>query len=101
MDLGHCLFSKTCKNCDKKNRYILTDESGREFVLNRYENSVCRFELYNCAVLLSNVSYGGVLEFTSLTLKQKRSLLPASKDNDNIKDEIGNYTFGHFKKGIN
>ena len=101
MDLGHCLFSKTCKNCDKKNRYILTDESGREFVLNRYENSVCRFELYNCAVLLSNVSYGGVLDFTSLTLKQKRSFLAASKDNVNIKDEIGNYTFGHFKKGIN
>ncbi len=61
MDLIYCPFSKTCKDCDKRNLYTLTDENGREFPLRRYEISGCRFELYNCADLSSRTPFTGVL----------------------------------------
>ena len=51
MELGHCLFGKHCTDCDRRARYVLTDEQGRAFALRRYESSCCRFELFNCAPL--------------------------------------------------
>ncbi|MGN0813308.1 MAG: U32 family peptidase [Candidatus Coproplasma sp.] len=65
MDLIYCPFSKTCKDCDRKNMYTLTDENGREFPLRRYEvnypSNGCRFEIYNCADLLNRIPFTGVL----------------------------------------
>lgn len=54
MDLCYCPFQKTCKDCDKRTIYSLTDENGREFPLRRYvsPSGNCRFEVYNCANLL-------------------------------------------------
>ena len=53
MDLIYCPFSKSCKKCDCKNFYTLTDENSRKFPLRRYsfsgEKGGCVFELYNCA----------------------------------------------------
>ncbi|MBD5636956.1 MAG: U32 family peptidase [Clostridia bacterium] len=55
MDLVYCPFSQTCQNCDKRERFTLTDEEGREFPLRRYALSgACRFEVYNCALLSKN-----------------------------------------------
>lgn len=54
MDILYCPFEKTCKSCDKREFYTLTDEDGREFPLRRYTVfGACRFELYNCAPLAS------------------------------------------------
>lgn len=52
MELCYCPFEKTCKDCDKREWYSLTDESGRKFPLRRYKAAGgCRFEVYNCARL--------------------------------------------------
>ena len=52
MDLCYCPFGKTCKTCDKRTRYTMTDASGRAFPLRRYRAAEgCRFEVYNCAPL--------------------------------------------------
>ena len=65
MDLIYCPFSKTCKDCDRKGVYTLTDENSREFPLRRYEvnypQNGCRFEIYNCADLSSRTPFTGVL----------------------------------------
>lgn len=65
MDLIYCPFSKTCKDCDRKRVYTLTDENGREFPLRRYEVNYpvngCRFEIYNCANLTERTPFTGVL----------------------------------------
>ncbi len=51
MDLCYCPFEKSCKTCDKRERYTLKDEDGRKFPLRRYRMNGCRFEVYNCAPL--------------------------------------------------
>lgn len=53
MDLCYCPFEKSCGTCDKRDTYRLKDEDGREFPLRRYRAEGCRFELYNCAPLVS------------------------------------------------
>ncbi|MDE7301592.1 MAG: U32 family peptidase [Clostridia bacterium] len=59
MDLIYCPFSKSCKDCDKRNFYTLTDEDGRQFPLRRYKTSTCRFELFNCANLKAENYFTG------------------------------------------
>lgn len=59
MDLIYCPFSKSCKDCDKRNFYTLTDEDGRQFPLRRYKTSTCRFELFNCADLKYENNFTG------------------------------------------
>ena len=61
MDILYCPFGRSCGSCDKRRVYTLTDESGRKFPLRRYETSLCRFELYNCANLLSATKMVGRL----------------------------------------
>ncbi|MGN1373087.1 MAG: U32 family peptidase [Candidatus Coproplasma sp.] len=65
MDLIYCPFSRTCRDCDRKRLYTLTDENGREFPLRRYEvnypQNGCRFEIYNCADLATRTPFTGVL----------------------------------------
>ena len=52
MDLCYCPFGRTCRDCDRRAFYTLTDESGRTFPLRRYRTAEgCRFEVYNCAPL--------------------------------------------------
>ncbi len=51
MDLCYCPFEKSCKECDRRAVYTLSDEEGRRFPLRRYRLGSCRFEVYNCAPL--------------------------------------------------
>ncbi|MDE6411458.1 MAG: U32 family peptidase [Clostridia bacterium] len=65
MDLVYCPFSQDCKNCDRRERYTLTDEEGREFPLRRYALSgACRFEVYNCALLSRNICANALYDNT-------------------------------------
>ena len=102
MDLGHCLFSKTCADCDRKEIYTLTDEAGRKFILRRYENSACRFELYNCVPLVCGSFEGGKLyDFTALDEASKSAYFACGEDEFELKKRLGNYTYGALRGGVN
>lgn len=65
MDLIYCPFEKKCSTCDKRNLYTLTDGERRGFPLRRYVTGECRFELYNCADLVtSGANCGKLYDFT-------------------------------------
>ncbi len=96
MDLGHCLFGKDCKNCDRRRKYSLTDESGRVFPLLRYQNSCCRFEIYNCALLKSEGIQNRLLDFTALSQEEKSAYLRGENGSSDKKK----YTAGLLRGGV-
>ena len=102
MDLCYCPFGKTCKTCDKRKLYKLTDENGREFPVRRYvaADGACRFEVYNCADLIgTGVKNAGRL--LDLTLIEKKKNAIAAIDNEAEQKKIyKNYTSGHLKRGV-
>lgn len=68
MDLIYCPFGRSCKTCDMRASYTLTDENKREFNLRRYKLSeFCRFEIFNCAELNLNNNFTGVLSERTAT----------------------------------
>ncbi|MGN0804246.1 MAG: U32 family peptidase [Candidatus Coproplasma sp.] len=73
MDLIYCPFAKTCKECDKRSLYELTDESNRVFPLRRYTLSECRFELFNCANLVSSRSITGQIKEITIPKESYKS----------------------------
>ena len=96
MDLAHCPFGRDCASCDRRRAYTMTDEAGRKFPLLRYETSVCRFELYNAA-LLSAPAAGGVgklFDFTALSAEEKETFL-AGCGGDLP------HTAGAYRRGVN
>ncbi|MBO5479568.1 MAG: U32 family peptidase [Clostridia bacterium] len=101
MDLCYCPFGKTCKSCDRKQIYTLTDENGREFPVRRYRsaNGDCRFEVYNCADLIGKTQ--GVGTLIDVTVAKDKSLIIAAKsDIDKQKDTCKQYTSGHSLRGV-
>ena len=95
MELGHCLFAKDCARCDRRAAYTLTDEEGREFPLLRYENSQCRFQLFNYAPLLSRREGNVLLDLRALGEEEKRACLAGEE-----KSVFKTYTGGALKNGI-
>ena len=70
MDLCYCPFGRTCKTCDKRGEYRLTDEAGRSFPLRRYRTGAkyCRFEVYNCVPLAgTDVGAGALVDASCRT----------------------------------
>ena len=101
MDLLYCPFGKTCKQCDKKDIYSLTDENGRVFPVRRYisANGSCRFEVYNCADLIGN-GIGGAGKLVDLTVTQEKACASFANTEEKQKEIYTNYTSGHFKRGV-
>lgn len=100
MDLGYCVFSKTCKQCDCKSFYKLTDEAGREFPLHRYENSECRFEIFNCApIIFPCVTERVAYDFTALDAEKKQAYMDGCEARI-LKGVLGSYTAGLLKNGV-
>ncbi len=102
MELCYCPFGMTCKTCDKKAVYTLTDESGREFSVRRYKasNGNCRFEVYNCADLIST-GVKGAGKLLDLTLvEDKRAAITAQADIEKQKYVYKKHTSGHYKRGV-
>ena len=98
MELCYCPFGKTCKACDKKEIYSLTDENGRVFPVRRYvgADGNCRFEVYNCANLVGRgVKHAGKLFDFSLG-----KAIDTNLDEQAQKKAFGAYTSGHTKKGV-
>ncbi len=100
MDLIYCPFGKTCRDCDKRGFYTLTDEENRAFPLRRY--SVlhgCRFELFNCSPLVSENRFTGVLaDFTLSDDPAANSALTG--DVSAFKRTFKNYTSGHTRNAV-
>ncbi len=95
MELGHCLFRKDCKQCDRRARYNLTDEQGRNFPLYRYENSVCRFEVYNNALLVSAFKgRANLYDFTILSERGKELFVLGKEE------QIEPRTSGAYRRGV-
>ena len=102
MDLCYCPFGKTCAKCDKRTIYTLTDENGREFPVRRYlaADGNCRFEVYNCACLIST-GYKGAGQCIDVTVSQNKPLVVRYKDDEEMqKQTYKQYTSGHFKRGV-
>ncbi|MBQ8685238.1 MAG: U32 family peptidase [Clostridia bacterium] len=102
MELCYCPFGKRCKACDQADIYELTDENGRVFPVRRYRGADgnCRFEVYNCARLVCGgvEGAGALLDLT--TLKNKEEIVAAKNDTEKQKKIFGNYTSGHYKRGV-
>lgn len=102
MDLCYCPFGKTCEKCDKQEAYVLTDENGRKFPVRRYlsANGNCRFEVYNCANLVSKGG-NGIGKLLDVSVTQNKSLAVESKDSEEKQKEVYDmYTSGHLKRGV-
>jgi len=98
MDLVYCPFEKTCVKCDKRKKYVLTDENNREFFARRYElPSGCKFEVYNCADLIGEAiaDLGTLLDLT--LIEDKKLAIDARNSLENQKKIYLKYTFGHTK----
>ncbi len=96
MDLIFCPFSRTCKTCDKRDLYTLTDEDGRRFPLRRYGNTgACRFELYNCAPLAAQNGAGGAL--ADITVCNITALADRSAQAETL---LPNATAGHKNRSM-
>ncbi|MGN1061984.1 MAG: DUF3656 domain-containing protein [Candidatus Scatosoma sp.] len=103
MDLCYCPFGKTCGVCDRRGFYTLTDENSRVFPVRRYRDGTgeCRFEIYNCADLVSGgISGAGALfDFTGKEeLLPRAAALAASEEEQ--KRVFLKYTSGHTKNDV-
>lgn len=102
MDLCYCPFGKTCSVCDKRQRYTLTDESGRDFPVRRYlgADGNCRFEVYNCADLIGRgVKNSSQLLDLSIT-EDCQSAIQAKDSETAQKCIYDKHTSGHYKRGV-
>lgn len=99
MDLIYCPFGKSCHSCDKRGLYTLTDENGRAFPMRRYEAGGCRFELFNCARLVSENNFTGALY--ELTTDGDPTVIQAKlSDTKALKEHFKNYTKGHTESPV-
>ncbi len=94
MDLIYCPFGKTCKSCDMRGGYTLTDDGGRKFPLRRYKLFDCAFEVFNCVPLVVNNDFTGKLIDCSVSPSAKE-ICAAAGDADKLKKIFKNYTKGH------
>ncbi|MBQ7879691.1 MAG: U32 family peptidase [Clostridia bacterium] len=102
MDLCYCPFKKTCRDCDKRKIYTLTDENDRVFPVRRYRsaNGECRFEIYNCANLIG-LGIKGAGKLLDLSVTDDKGLAVLAKDSVELQKSVyKNYTAGHFKRGV-
>ena len=102
MDLCYCPFEKTCKFCDKRRRYELTDENGRKFPVYRYVSADgdCRFEVYNVSSLVGDGAKG-CGRFLDLTgVEEKERAIAVQNDVTAQKQIYENYTSGHTKNSV-
>ena len=103
MSLEYCPFGKKCRDCKRGCRFVLRDADRRAFPVRRYKLSSCRFELYNCLPLKSDVCFKNELfDFTALGNEEKEYFLKRASSrskNDADTHKIVTTT-GNLKKGI-
>ncbi len=98
MDLCYCPFEKTCKDCDKRTTYTMTDAERRAFPVHRYTvGGKCRFEIYNSARLIA-AEDSGLADYT-LT-EDIKAAFDAWESEEAQKNLQKPYTYGHAKSGV-
>ncbi len=101
MNLIYCPFHHNCNDCQYKHPSFLTDKSGRSFTLVRYKvKNDCRFAVYNCKTLLTNLIDGKNLFIDATNIDQIELALNNINNLDKLKSIFSNYTFGHSKNGV-
>ena len=93
MDLIYCPFGRRCKDCDKRDVYTLTDESGRKFPLRRYKTCECRFEVFNCVNLIGVSPVGTLIDCTLES--DPDYVIQINLNEQKQKEYFKNYTRGH------
>ena len=100
MDLVYCPFERTCKECDRRERYTLTDEGGRAFPLRRYcIGGACRFEVYNCASLATFNGATSVLVDLSVE-EAGQAAVSSARSPERGKEIFQTVTSGHGNKSL-
>ncbi len=101
MDLCYCPFGKTCNQCDKKYIYRLTDENNRVFPVRRIVDGDgdCRFEVYNCANLVSR-GIKNIGKLLDLSIVQDKSITHFPLSEEKQKELYETCTSGHYKRGV-
>ena len=98
MDLCYCPFKKTCDSCPyKKGAHLFDGE--RQFPLRRVKLSSCRFEVYNCSLLVTDFNGNKVFNLIDVDTNLKRTYLKKS-DLATLKSTVGNFTLGHHNKPL-
>lgn len=98
MELEYCPFGKHCETCKRGNIFNVKDETGHDFILRRYKISGrCRFELYNGAILYSQVKGKKLVNLITLDDAVGNSILDGD---ETIKEKIKT-TNGNLKRGVN
>lgn len=102
MDLLYCPFGKKCASCENRERYILTDESGRKFTVLRYRAGAgCRFELFNCAPLVAPQSFANTLiDISDLSMSVAKAVCENYTDEGTLKKILPGSTAGHSKNTV-
>lgn len=102
MSLEYCVFGKKCSNCNRPFEFTLKDYDGRSFRVRRYKLSSCRFEIYNCLPLRSDVRFRNeIYDFTALTDDERRFFSAKIKGEDGLlKNTKVATTIGNFKNGV-
>ncbi len=95
MDLIYCPFGKKCLSCEKRGKYTLTDENGRQFTLRRYKTGDCRFEVFNCAKLAGvKNNCGALIDCTNQ--QNPNGIINVLGDENALKQIFdNNFTRGH------
>ena len=101
MDLCYCPFGKTCRNCDQRKVYTLTDENGRAFPVRRFKDGRgnCRFEVYNYASLVGDGAKG-VGALVDLSISHIDDIKTLTYSVEQQKQSFANYTYGHANRGV-
>lgn len=99
MDLLYCPFKKTCKNCRRNDISTLYD-GEREFIVRRVKLNGCRFEVYNCAALVTENRERAIVNLVTLPKEKKLPALLSLGDKAALKKLFKDHTSGHEKKPL-
>lgn len=111
---AQCVFENTigCKKCRENNKGYLTDRLGKKFFV-QTDCSSCSNTIYNGKALsllkqneeIKELSPRRIrMDFTKETKEEMRLIIPAFiaafRYGTNDQQELGDYTTGHFKRGV-
>ena len=99
MDLLYCPFKKECAACKRGDNSTLFD-GEREFIVRRVKINGCRFEVYNCATLVTKNRERAVINMVTVPKEKKLAALKALGDKKALKEIFENHTFGHENKPL-
>ncbi len=99
MDLNYCPFGKNCADCKRANSFTLSD-GERDFYLRRVKLNGCRFEVYNCAHLVTDYAGNKIINFVTLSPTERESAVKYIDEYEKTINIFKNVTKGHFKKTL-